>query len=798
LDGESVVRKLIGIRKRNSVDFVRRLFAAYQTRTLVTLLDADKPLPEVDGFEPGEIVVPGDDTGWFVGDAFQSDDPDPAQVVFTSGTEGEPKAVVLSQRALSDVVTRLNATMQVDASIREYIGVPVTYSFGLGRCRAVAAAGGKCFIPERGFDPIEIRKMLETGAINAISAVPTLFRLLLEQPAVLGGLGSQVKWIEIGSQYMSRAEKEQMKALFPDAIIVQHYGLTEASRSTFLVLGEAEADELESVGRPVGQVEVRTSDEGRIQIRGPHLALGRVVDRKIVAITDDEGWLTTGDNGHLDSSNLFFGGRADDVINSGGVKVDPGLLEQEVRQALGLESGLAIARIKDVSRGDGFFVGVEQGCTLSLDRVREVVQTALNDRDINAGPSVKVQKVTEIPLTATGKVQRQQLAEMYRPKIDPPKPSSQKAGVLGLYETMFDRQDIGPDQSFQQLGGDSLNYVQMSISLEKELGQLPTDWDKQSIVNLQKTATGSNKRLSVLETNILLRAVAITCVVATHSGAPLFGGGTLLLFFLVGYNLARFKSSAFLQGDIWGPLLSYTKVLLVPYFILTVLFMLYNREFNLDLVLLYTNLTRLNLSQIFPFWFVQVLIQCLLITGVLFLIKPIRSVATRKPWSFAFYTTALLVAVRIAAPYVWDTTYLRNLVPQRFMALLWMGWCCYQANTSSRRFLALVLGLGFAYLDSGFERQAAWISLGIVCVLYLPQVRVPSRLRTGIQIVASATFHIFIFNGVITYALGRVLKVGPVPVIFALGFFGSLAGSWVLDELSRRLHARRHKVLEPA
>lgn len=706
--------------------------------------------------------------------------------------------MVISRGALADVVTRLNAAMSVDSSIREYVGVPVTYSFGLGRCRAVAAAGGRLYIPERGFDVIEIRRMLEAGEINAISAVPTLLRILLADPAVLGGFGDRVRWIEIGSQYMSRAEKQQMKEIFPNARILQHYGLTEASRSTFLLLNDAEGEDLESVGRPAGRVEIRISDENRIQIKGPHVALGRLADGAIVSIADESGWLTTGDVGHMSDGLLFFEGRADDVINCGGIKVDPGLLEQEVKREVGSNGRFAIARIRDPSRGDGFFIAVEEGSPIPPSTIREAVHRALKKRDINAGSSVKAQTVPSIPTTATGKIKRRELARFYQPESPLQKTAATEGGVLGLYQEMFETRDIGLDQSFQDLGGDSLNYVQMSIALERELGVLPKDWDRTPIAELQKVAGRARKGLAGLETNILLRAIAITFVVATHSGAHYLGGGTLLLLFLVGYNMARFKSPFFLSGDIWGPLVSYTKVLLVPYFVLAAFFMAYNRELQLDMLLLYTNLVRLNLSLVFPFWFVQVLVQCLLITGALFSFESIRSLGRRKPWAFAFSTALLFVAIRAVVPHVWNTDHLNNLVPHRFLAILWLGWCCYFADTPMRRLLALFLGVGFALLDTRLNPQTAWIAVGTVALLYVPQVRVPTRARHAIQIVASATFHIFIFNGLLTYAFGEVLRVGPAPVVFIIGFFGSLGASWILDELGRRVREWRFGKLRAA
>jgi hypothetical protein len=789
------VPRVLGIRKRSSIDFVRRVFDAYRDGTLFALLDETGGLPEIPGYEAGEIVTPQVGGGWFEGAIVQRDSDDPAQIVFTSGTEGKPKAIVLSHRALTDVVERLNSAMRVDASIREHVGVPVTFSFGLGRCRAVAAAGGRFFLPERGFDPMEIRRMLEAEEINAISAVPTLFRILLQAPEVLGGFGSRVRWIEIGSQYMSRSEKEKMKGLFPNAVILQHYGLTEASRSTFLLISDTEGHALESVGRPFGRVEVQTFDNGRIRIRGPHLALGQVVDGKITPMVDADGWLTTGDNGHFEDESLFFDGRADDVINSGGIKVDPGHLEQDVRQRLKVERGVAVARISDPARGDGFFVGVQEGSGLDLRAVERAVHDALKERDIVAGPSVRVQEVREIPVTGTGKVQRKALAALHREETIPAKNKEHThgAGVLALYEHMFDRDDIPATASFQDLGGDSLNYVQMTIALEKELGTLPPNWDNLPVSELDKFKGGARKRFAAIETNILLRVFAITCVVATHSGWDEFRGGTFLLFFLIGYNLARFKSSALSRGDIWEPMFSYTKVLLVPYFILSALLMVYNKTFYADLLFLYTNLTEWRFSLIFPFWFVQVLVQCLILTGGLFLIPAVRRFAANQPWPFALSVTTVLVAVWIVSPFVWNTDHLRNLVPQRYMALLWLGWCCHFANAPLRRLLALILGVGFAYMDTGIDQRAAWVVLGTVSVLYVPTVRVPSLLRDGLQIVASATFYIFVLNGVIAYGLSMVLGLRSDLVVFILTFFGSIAGWWAIEralELAHRFKLR--------
>ena len=199
-------------------------------------------------FELSELPAPSDHLGWYKGEAYTPQYLDSAaQLLYTSGTEGTSKGVVISHKALANTTERLIKVMKMTSEIREYIGVPVNFSFGFGRCRAVSCVGGEFFLPSNGFNPIEISEMLEKDEINAISAVPSLWRLVLETPELFAETGKKVRWIEIGSQYMSANEKRQMKSIFPNAIIVQHYGLTQASRSTFLEIHKEETH-LESVG----------------------------------------------------------------------------------------------------------------------------------------------------------------------------------------------------------------------------------------------------------------------------------------------------------------------------------------------------------------------------------------------------------------------------------------------------------------------------------------------------------------------------------------------------------------------
>src|SRR5690606_24165748 len=219
----------------------------------------------------------------------------------------------------------------------------------------------------------EVADMLRRGEINAISAVPSLWRTVLEAEEAFVGLGAEVRWIEIGSQYMSRAEKEGLRRLFPNAKIVQHYGLTEASRSTLLLIHHAQGDELESVGRALGEVEVSLTSDRRIRIRGPHVTCAVLSDGVWQDPRDTEGWLTTSDLGREEKVVLYFEGRADVVINCAGIKLAPERLEEGGRRRTGISEGVAVGRVPDRIRGDGILLA----CTPQTSGSAQVLLEAL-------------------------------------------------------------------------------------------------------------------------------------------------------------------------------------------------------------------------------------------------------------------------------------------------------------------------------------------------------------------------------------------------------------------------------------
>lgn len=546
--------RVASLHAANSRGFLRSAFRFWQEGRLFAITRTPGALEGL-GLRVESVTADGPpDGGWETLEHQPRRDDTPAQITFSSGTEGRPKAILLSHRNLADVVERLNAAMQVTDEIREYIGVPVTYSFGLGRARAVSAAGGSFFLPEQ-FDPVQIRDMLQRGEINAISAVPSLWRVVLGAPELIGAAGRGVRWIEIGSQAMAAADKAAMRDLFPNARIIQHYGLTEASRSTFLDISRADDAALESVGSPVGSTEIRITPEGAIAIRGDHVALGRITEGGAVQpLTDDEGWLVTRDEGEWRDGRLYYLGRLDDQMNLAGIKIGAEGLEADIRRLVpAAGEHFAVAPVADADRGEAALLAIEADAADTAPLIEAAARLALSRRGVAAGAqgsagALKVVQLDRLPRTGTNKVQRRQLARDWSDSaqavpaapLSSPDLSEDEARLAAVWARVIGTMPPSAERSFYDAGGDSLSSVRIGLVMESEGLPRPVIRAtmegrslREAAALMAETGVGGTKRASAQANTLsdaarrswaitMTRALMALSVLVSHWGPGLF------------------------------------------------------------------------------------------------------------------------------------------------------------------------------------------------------------------------------------------------------------------------------------
>lgn len=766
--------KITKIFAESSPSFVRAAFDFYEKSTVFAVvrpdISNDDRLTGADTFELDSTET----SGWVDMQLRPNWSTAPAQIVFSSGTQGRPKAIVLSHGNLADVVKRLNEAMGVTPEIREYIGVPVTYSFGLGRARAVATAGGRFFIPEK-FDPAEIKGMLKRDEINAISVVPSLCRILIKSKTLFADVAHKVRWIEIGSQFMSEEEKRAMRDLFPNARILQHYGLTEASRSTFLDVSQADANDLGSVGRVDGPVDVRIGESGAICLRGAHVALGQLTSAGLIApLTHSDTWLETKDRGEIRGDFLYFLGRLDDQINISGIKVSADQLEEHLRKAVpGKEDHFAIAVADDPLRGQIALLTVERSIQAEVSALEDSLSDIMAHYGVAGGDGFRVFMVDALPVTGSGKVQRAAITQTYLAQCaTAPTAAPDDVGtVLGVFKSHFPRTEISGDMSFEMLGGDSLSYLSVALDLERLLGGLPEKWEKQPISVLDEIVP-SKRLLGRVDMQTALRAVAICLIVLGHFEAFNYGGtGAFLLFLIAGMNFANLTIPAVIQSNNVAPifiLLLRISFLTWAYISLHWLLTGYGGVFGY----LFINNW---IAPDYPggVWFVAVYIQTMILLAIPLAFGQVRRRIKKYPFEVSAALAVGFLCTLALSEQLVDFHYLYRRLPHLLGWMFACGIVINYADTALRRSTALLLFALGAWLFSGMGVPGvSFFILAVPVLIFVPYISLPRLAIPFVRLIAGGSLIIYLSH----FQFRQVLEFVMTPDPLLASVFAILGG----------------------
>jgi o-succinylbenzoate---CoA ligase len=224
-----------------------------------------------------------------------------AAVVVTSGSTGRPKGVVLGHHALTSSAAATAARIGQRPGDRWLCCLPLSHIAGL-QILVRARLGGHDPVVHSRFDPAAIAAVAETGAANLVSLVPTMLVRLLDAGIDLSGF----RTVLLGGSAPPIGVLERAREAGVHVTVT--YGMTETC-------GGCVYD-----GVPLDGVEVATTADDRIRIRGPVLLDGYRGSAQ-PAVLDADGWFTTSDLGRWEEGRLVVLGRADDVIITGGENV---------------------------------------------------------------------------------------------------------------------------------------------------------------------------------------------------------------------------------------------------------------------------------------------------------------------------------------------------------------------------------------------------------------------------------------------------------------------------------------------
>ena len=292
---------------------------------------------------------------------------DDTLILYTSGTTGEPKGVVLSYRNLAQypmVMSRLGIT---EASTMRGCILPMSHIVGPVVCNELVQRGYTLVIFDQ-INPVTLLEGIQRHRVTVFESVPIVFQLLLGVKNLASYDTSSVRIAAMMGTSIPLPLLRAFQTAQPHIKVIQGYGLTETSPMITLVEPDNAEVKMGSIGRAVPGVEVKIVDEngrevavgkpGEIITRGPHVMKGYFRKAAATAERIRGEWLYTGDVGKVEADGYYYHlGRRDDMIVTGGLNVYPAEVENLIYTYPGVQETVVFA-IPDSKRGQVLGVAV--------------------------------------------------------------------------------------------------------------------------------------------------------------------------------------------------------------------------------------------------------------------------------------------------------------------------------------------------------------------------------------------------------------------------------------------------------
>lgn len=283
------------------------------------------------------------------------EDTAPALLVYTSGSSGKPKGVLLRHRELIRRSRTQNARFSVSDYPRLINPLPVNHIGGmhfLGLFTFIGA--GTLRLAER-FSAAEFVAALQAGSINTMIVLPTMFKMIVDEPGFSKSLLGKLEWFVFSGAAMAPELLELIRSTGCSMGLT--YGMTETCGSVTYSDPDADVETLaNTIGRAVPEGEVRVADDdgqpcapgvpGELQVRGEYCMSGYLnrPQATVEAFTEN-GWLHTGDTAVMrEDGNIRFVGRRSEMYKSGGYNVYP----REVELALETHEAVVLSAVVSV------------------------------------------------------------------------------------------------------------------------------------------------------------------------------------------------------------------------------------------------------------------------------------------------------------------------------------------------------------------------------------------------------------------------------------------------------------------
>jgi acyl-CoA synthetase (AMP-forming)/AMP-acid ligase II len=766
--------------------------------------------------------------------------PELAVLASTSGSTGSPKLVRLSGRNVLANARSIAEYLRLTPDDRAATTLPVHYCYGLSVVNSHLVAGGSLLLTDRSVVDPGFWADFDAHEATSIAGVPYTYELL-ESTDFVRRSHPTLRYV---TQAGGRLAPERVRRLARlgrergfDLFVM--YGQTEATARMAYLPPELAESAAGAIGVPIPGGHFRIDEavgggapgEGELVYSGPNVMMGYAESPADLARGPELAELRTGDLGRRRDDGLYeITGRLSRFVKSFGLRLDLDRIERLLAddgidaRTVGLDERLAV------------FVRDERSIRRARDAVARIADLPSHAFDVHA--------IAEFPRTANGKPDQAALrahASLLATDgaASAPHPEDPVAGLRDLYAELLGRPDATPDDSFTTLDGDSLNYIELALQLESRLGRLPTDWPSRSIRDLcgsrrparavsrpeesvvqpPESVSGPSvslldpvssrpgallepqrRRIARVETSVVLRALAIVLIVATHADVIQLQGGAHLLLAVAGFNLARFRltrghlDATATAGDLRAArgrrvrgILRSARAIAVPAVLWVGGVALVARTYDPATVALSNWLVGSydGWSDQWHFWFLESLVWAILAVAAIVAVPRLDALERRRPYGFAAVVLVAALALRYAASGGFTTSSPLHYALPGVAWLIALGWLIARSSTTRSRVAASVVVLATIPGFFGDPVREALVIAGLGLLVWATSLPVPAFLAGALGTVASASMFVYLTHWQV---YPPIEEVSP-PLAIAASFAVGLAAWWAWGRASGWLGA---------
>lgn len=721
---------------------------------------------------------------------------DIAYYLFTSGTTGIPKCIAVSHSPLCHFVQWQASHFALDHNDRFTLLSGVSHDPVLRDIFTPLSIGASIMIPDQRIihDPGKLFTWFAECGVTVSHLTPPMTKIIhagLSKNTPLYDL----RYLFTGGDMLQKSHVRDIRQFAPEALLINFYGTTETPQAmAYHCIDYDDINKKIPIGKGISDVQVLILNEqsqraglyeqGQVVIRTNYLSEGYIgspqnspnFSNDIFSNDPDTRLYFTGDYGYYNSDyKVVLLGRQDDQIKIRGYRIELNEINQAIlNHSPETEDAITIAtEFQDGNDGSQekqlvTYVVKKTGANITINTLHALLSRKLPGYMIPG----HIMLIDSLPLLPNGKIDRR--------KLPPPNASSHiiKADGYEIPETeteneialawggILDGIEVGRNHSFVNLGGDSLSHIQASLVLEKILGHIPDEWESKPISELAvnvKTPSGWIE----IDSTVLVRAISICMVVTTHFMKLGINGATSALFMVAGYTFAKYQLKTIQMKNSSRPIISTLIAIVIPTTIINLIHMVYRDHVYLPMLFLFDNLIVPNSS----WWFIEVLVQILIVLAALLSFKKIRDIAAgENARQFSIILLFLAGLLAIIMQTVWNTDHLHNMVPQQKIWIFFFGWFIYFSLTENKIIPSLILAIVLPSVVTG--KIDYMLTLGALMITLSPKVKIPVSFYKPIYIVAASSLiiyltHMQIKNGFIK--LGFELSPGIQIIIGIIG-----------------------------